>query len=63
MSPSSWRRISAKSVKDTMVDKQDKCGMVLCCIEWVRFPTCQEHSVRFLSVFRQAKSTECAFSS
>eukprot|EP00966_Prymnesium_polylepis_P167508 3872607-Prymnesium_polylepis.1 len=33
MSPSSWRRISAKSVKDTMADKQDKCGMVLCCIE------------------------------
>eukprot|EP00966_Prymnesium_polylepis_P015289 353605-Prymnesium_polylepis.1 len=33
MSPSSWRRISAKPVKDTMADKQDKCGMVLCCIK------------------------------
>jgi hypothetical protein len=33
MSPSSWRRISAKQVKDTMADEQDKCGMVLCCIK------------------------------
>ena len=33
MSPSSWRRISEKHVKDTMADKQDKCGMVLCCIK------------------------------
>jgi hypothetical protein len=33
MSPSSWRRIPAKHVQDTMGDKQDMCGLLLRCIK------------------------------
>ena len=33
MSPSSWRRISAKHLEDTMADKKDRCGLIVRCIK------------------------------
>ena len=49
--------ISAKPVKDTMADKQDKCGMVLCCIKeldgvsmgWLAGCWCSDDGYQYLS--------------